>query len=175
MIRDVSPEDVYDAQDGRLPHEFHDMGMAALASGAVAVVSLAAGAGSRWTQGAGVVKALHPFCKFSGKHRTFIEVHLAKSRRTSRKFGAPVPHLIATSYLTHGPIESFLSARNFYGYEGIVRLSPGKTVGLRMVPMVRDLRFMWEEMPQRLLDEQQQKVRESLHAALIGWAQQAGE
>ena len=54
-------------------------------------------------------------------------------------------------------------------------LSPGQAVGLRMVPMVRDLRFAWEEMPQQILDEQQQKVRESLHAALIGWAQQAGE
>ena len=44
-----------------------------------------------------------------------------------------------------------------------------------MVPMERDLRFAWEEMPQQVLDEQAQKVRESLHAALIGWAQQAGE
>ena len=41
--------------------------------------------------------------------------------------------------------------------------------------MERDLRFAWEEMPQQLLDEQAQKVRESLHAALIDWAQQAGE
>ena len=41
--------------------------------------------------------------------------------------------------------------------------------------MVRDLRFAWEEMPQQLLDEQAQKVRDSLHAALIGWAQPAGE
>jgi hypothetical protein len=41
--------------------------------------------------------------------------------------------------------------------------------------MVRDLRFAWEEMPQKLLDEQQQKVRKSLHAALIGWAREGGE
>jgi hypothetical protein len=44
-----------------------------------------------------------------------------------------------------------------------------------MIPMVRDLRFAWEEMPQQLLDEQKQKMRESLHAALIGWAMQTGE
>jgi hypothetical protein len=44
-----------------------------------------------------------------------------------------------------------------------------------MIPMARDLRFAWEEMPQQILDEQKQKVRESLHAALIGWAQSAGE
>jgi hypothetical protein len=42
-----------------------------------------------------------------------------------------------------------------------------------MIPMERDLRFLWEEMPQQLLDEQAQKVRQSLHAALIGWAQSA--
>jgi hypothetical protein len=41
--------------------------------------------------------------------------------------------------------------------------------------MVRDLRFAWEETAQQLLDEQAQKVRDSLHAALLGWAQQAGE
>ena len=40
-------------------------------------------------------------------------------------------------------------------------------IGLRMVPTVRDLRFAWEEMPQQLLDEQAQKMRHSLHAALI--------
>src|SRR5213075_1233549 len=62
-----------------------------------------------------------------------------------------------------------------YGYEGPLILSPGKSIGLRMVPTVRDLRFAWEEMPQQLLDKQQQKVRDSLHAALIGWAQSAGE
>jgi hypothetical protein len=41
--------------------------------------------------------------------------------------------------------------------------------------MVRDLHFAWEEMPQQLLDEQAQKVRESLHHALIDWAAKAGE
>jgi hypothetical protein len=54
-------------------------------------------------------------------------------------------------------------------------LSPGRAIGLRLVPMERDLRFAWEEMPQQLLDEQAQKVRESLHATLIGWARHMGE
>ncbi len=67
-----------------------DIGRAALADGQVAVVTLAAGVGSRWTYGAGVVKALHPFCKLDGAHRTFAEVHLAKSRRVSRTYGAPI-------------------------------------------------------------------------------------
>src|SRR5262249_10545870 len=47
--------------------------------------------------------------------------------------------------------------------------------GLRLIPTVRDLRFVWEEMPQQILDEQQQKVRESLRHALINWARNAGE
>ena len=42
-----------------------------------------------------------------------------------------------------------------------------------MIPMARDLRFAWEDLPQQLLDEQKQKVRESGHAALIGWTQTA--
>jgi hypothetical protein len=41
--------------------------------------------------------------------------------------------------------------------------------------MERDLRFVWEEMPQQMLDEQQQKVRGSLRQALINWARAAGE
>ena len=43
-----------------------------------------------------------------------------------------------------------------------------------MIPMPRDLRFAWEEMPQQILDVQAQKVRESQHASLLGWAEAAG-
>ena len=173
-IRDVQPGDVCETATG-LPTDLCALGQDALAAGAVAVVSLAAGAGSRWTQGAGVVKALHPFCKLGGKHRTFIEVHLAKSRRVGRECGVSIPHIITTSYLTHGPITSYLDAERNYGYPGPLLLSPGRAVGLRLVPMARDLRFAWEELPQQLLDEQAQKVRESLHGALVDWARQAGE
>ncbi|MCX6029796.1 MAG: UTP--glucose-1-phosphate uridylyltransferase [Chloroflexi bacterium] len=195
-IRDVEPGDVFDATAsppapqtwgnlappavGGLGGRFRASGLEALAAGAVAVVSLSGGVGSRWTQGAGVVKALHPFCRLGGEHRTFIEVHLAKSRRVSRLAGRPLPHVITTSYLTHAPIEAFLAAEGDregrpYGYEGPLLLSPGRAIGLRFVPMARDLRFAWEEMPQQLLDEQAQKVRESLHAALIEWARRTGE
>ena len=41
--------------------------------------------------------------------------------------------------------------------------------------MVRDLRFAWEEMPQKQLDEQKQKMIESVHAALMNWARGMGE
>lgn len=175
-IEDVKPEDVADFAKHQQPaQKLESLGRAALKNGEVAVVTLAAGAGSRWTQGAGVVKALYPFCKLGGRHRTFIETHLAKSRRVSGVAGTPVPHVFTTSYLTHGPTASFLTQQKNYGYAGPLFLSPGKAVGLRMIPTVRDLRFAWEEMPQQMLDEQQQKVRDSLRTALIGWARHAGE
>jgi hypothetical protein len=151
------------------------VGMQALADGAVAVVSLAGGAGSRWTKGAGVVKALNPFARLGGRHRNFVEVHLAKSRRISRLAGKPLPHIFTTSYLTHAPVKAWLQRVGNYGYPGPLLLSQGRNVGLRLIPMARDLRFAWEEMPQQLLDEQAQKMRESLHAALIRWAEEAGE
>ena len=154
--------------------ELKALGEAALRAGEVAVVSLAGGVGSRWTQGAGVVKALNPFCKLAGKHRSFVELHLAKSRRTGRLYGQPVPHIFTTSYLTHEPIATFLAAEKDYGYPGDLYLSPGRNVGLRLVPMARDLRYAWSESPQQLLDEQAQKVQESVHAALIAWAEETG-
>ncbi len=172
-IEDVEPDDV--TMQAEIPGDARALGERALREGRVAVVTLAAGAGSRWTQGAGVVKALHPFCKFAGRHRTFIEVHLAKSRRVSRTFGVAVPHLFTTSYLTHGPTAAFLERVRNYDYDGPVLLSRGMAVGQRMIPTERDLRFLWEETAQQQLDEQQQKVRDSLRAALIQWARTAGE
>jgi hypothetical protein len=41
--------------------------------------------------------------------------------------------------------------------------------------MVRDLVFLWEEMPQETLDEQKQKVREAVRGALMDWARSKGE
>jgi hypothetical protein len=174
VIEDVTPESVFDARHQFDAH-YRRMGEDALASGSVAVVTLGGGAGSRWTRGAGVVKGLSPFCRLAGKHRTFLEVHLAKSRRTGRKYGCAVPHVITTSYLTHEPTEQLLRQKRNYGYEGPLYLSPGRSVGLRLVPMVRDLRFAWEATPQQMLDEQAQKVRDSSRAALIAWALQCGE
>jgi hypothetical protein len=170
-LEDVRDADVSFARDGAAG--FREAGLAALRDGAAAVVTLAAGVGSRWTQGAGVVKALHPFCKLGGQHRSFLEVHLAKTRRMGRLVGTPIPHVVTTSHLTHAQIVDHLARRPAHGVE--VTLSPGRAVGLRLIPMTRDLRFAWEETAHQVLDEQKQKVRESLHAALIGWAEQAGE
>lgn len=174
QIDDVAPHQVYDVTHDA-NSDYRRLGEQALASGAVAVVTLAGGAGSRWTRGSGVVKALNPFCRLADRHRTFLEVHLAKSRRSARLHGHPVPHVITTSYLTHAPTEEHLRLENNYGYDGPLLLSPGRTVGLRLIPMVRDLRFAWEETAQQLLEPQAQKMRESSRAALIAWAEQAGE
>ncbi len=174
VIEDVRSEDVLETPAGGAAGRQRLLGEKAIAQGGVAVLTLAAGAGSRWTQGAGVVKALHPFCRFRGRYRNFIEIHLAKSRRTAEEYGVAVPHVVSTSYLTHEPIERFLRAHENYGYDGPLYLSRGRSVGLRMVPMPRNLRFAWEEMPHQVLDVQAQKVRESLQSALIAWAQAAG-
>ncbi|MDI9547596.1 MAG: UTP--glucose-1-phosphate uridylyltransferase, partial [Chloroflexota bacterium] len=96
-IEDVHEDELVDfghSDAAAQRRRWRDLGMQALAEGAAAVVSLAGGAGSRWTHGAGVVKALHPFSKLGGKHRSFIEVHIAKSRLTSRLCGTPLPHVI---------------------------------------------------------------------------------
>ncbi|MCF7734077.1 MAG: UTP--glucose-1-phosphate uridylyltransferase, partial [Akkermansiaceae bacterium] len=176
VIEDVEPGDLTDATvPGALGDDHLRRGLGALAAGEVAVVTLAAGAGSRWTQGAGVVKALHPFCKLDGRHRSFIEVHLAKSRKLSQLVGTALPHIFTTSFFSHDATRRFLEDHGNYGYEGPLLLSEGRSIGLRLVPTVRDLRFAWEEMPQQVLDVQQQKVRESLRTALLNWAQAQGE
>ena len=97
-----------------------------MAGGEVAVLALAGGAGSRWTRGAGVVKALHPFCRFQGKYRNFIEIHLAKGRKSAGRFGVHAPFVVSTSYLTHEPIERFLS--------GQCKAYPGRWPPRRAVP-----------------------------------------
>src|SRR5664279_5732735 len=157
---------IEDAAPDPLDAAHRELGMRALAEGRVAVVTLAGGVGSRWTKGAGAVKALNPFCKLGGRHRNFIEVHLAKSLRVGRECGTLLPHIVTTSYLTHDSVEQHLARESNYHYPGPLVLSPGRIIGLRMA---------WEEMPQQMLDEQAQKVREGLHAALIKWAAQAGE
>jgi hypothetical protein len=131
--------------------------------------------GSRWTQGAGVVKGLHPFAKFGDRHRSFIDVHLAKTRRTARTFGAGVPHVFTTSYLTHGAIERHLAAEHADALGRSILLSPGRSIGLRLVPTLRDLHFAWEEVAQQKLDEQKEKMRDSVRAALGHWARATGE
>ncbi len=173
-IVDVNEDDVFNSTR-ELMSQYRKVGSDAIASGMVAVLTLAAGAGSRWTKGAGTVKALNPFCKIAGDHRSFIETHIAKSKKSMKDFGIAIPHVISTGYMTHDAIKQCLEREKYYGYAENAYLSPGSNVGLRLVPTVRDLRFAWMEMPQQLLDEQAQKVLESLHTSLMDWAKRTGE
>ena len=98
-----------------------------------------------------------------------------KAGLIGNQYNAPIPHFITTSYLTNGPVEKHLEYVNRYNYPAPLLLSPGKMVGLRLIPSERDLRFAWEETAQQVLDEQAQKVKESAQAALINWVKQVGE
>src|SRR5208337_3184225 len=110
VIEDVARGDVLDTITDGLETADDRTGQSALVGGEVAVLALAGGAGSRWTRGAGVVKALHPFYRFQEKYRNFIEIHLAKGRKTAARCGAAAPIVVSTSYLTHAPIQGFLQS-----------------------------------------------------------------
>ncbi|HYQ15865.1 MAG TPA: hypothetical protein VEQ58_08910, partial [Polyangiaceae bacterium] len=172
-LEDVRSSDVVQ------PHSLGDaqerLGRAALERGEACVITLAAGAGSRWTHGAGTVKAIYPFAKLADRFRTFLEVHLAKTRRRGRQFGAMPPHVITTSHLTHEPIARLLEREGGYGLGDAVILSEGRSIGLRLVPTARDLRFAWAELREQKLEERKQKVRDDGRAALIDWAIRSGE
>ncbi len=173
-ILDANDADLI-AAHGPFPAEAVRRGEAALRNGEVAVVSLAAGVGSRWTTGAGVVKAVNPFVMLDGKHRGFLELHLAKTGQSQRRFGVKIPHIVTTSFLTHATIEHHLSQSGQYGHDGPVILSRGQSIGQRLIPMARDLTFLWEEGSHEILDENKQKVRDSGRRAILDWARSKGE
>ena len=156
------------------------------------------------TRGGGCVKALHPFAKFGGKFRSFLDVHISKCRQTVKECrkedeeddtnnsscvdGAgsrihPLLHVVTTSHMTHRPIENYLN-RHHNGLMSStpnnktctdIRLSRGRSIGLRMIPTVHDLKFAWEERQQQRLDPQAQKVKDCANGALMDWAEQTGE
>ena len=173
-IEDVPASELFELRKSR-DSELEAIGRQAIEEGRVCVVTFAAGVGSRWTQGAGVVKSLHPFYQMSGRHRNFIDIHLAKSRTISQRFNQQIPHAFTTSYLTHAPIEAYLKDTYREQCNESIFLSPGKSIGLRLVPTERDLRFAWEEIAQQKLDEQKQKLLESQRAALLAWVRSVGE
>lgn len=170
QITDAQPGDVTPFE--QITDEHRQRGAAALAAGEVAVVTLAGGLGSRWTRGAGVVKALNPFWPRDGAWRSFLDVHEAKCRRAAQRWGTPPAHVITTSWLTHEPIAAW-AGRQARGERPL--LSPGRGVGLRMIPTERDLKFLWHETGRQLQDEQSEKVAASSHSALLAWARQRGQ
>jgi hypothetical protein len=176
---DLDIRDVDDSELIRAGAEKHgaatSAGESALRRGEVGVVTLAAGVGSRWTTGAGVVKAVNPFVNIGGCHRSFLEIHLAKTRKVEREFQIKIPHIVTTSYLTHFAIERHLKSSGNYGHDGAVYLSRGQSIGQRLIPMARDLSFLWEETSQETLDENKQKVRDAGRRAILEWAKSQGE
>jgi hypothetical protein len=92
-----------------------------------------------------------------------------------REAGFFPAHVFTTSFVTHDALKAALTRENNYGYEGQVRLSEGRSIGLRLIPTVRDLRFAWEQVAQQQLEERKQKVRDSARKALMDWASTAGE
>ncbi|MEO6760182.1 MAG: UTP--glucose-1-phosphate uridylyltransferase, partial [Saprospiraceae bacterium] len=153
VIEDVRPEHVTAASPA---HE--GRGREAIQAGNLAMVTMAGGLGSRWTKGAGVVKALHPFHRVGNRYYSFLDIQREKARR------AGVPHVVTTSYLTYEAISRTGA-----------RVSAGRSIGQRMIPTVADLRYLWEVLPQQQLDVQKQKVRESGRASLQAWVRQMGE
>ena len=109
-IRDVDDSELIQATEAPSASVL-GLGESALRRGEVAVVTLPRGVGSRWTTGAGVVKAVNPFVDLDGRHRGFLEIHLAKTRKTQREFNTTIPHIVTTSYLTHSAIERHSSRR----------------------------------------------------------------
>ncbi len=168
-MRDVEDSELIPAR-GPWPAPAVRTGRESIAAGEVAVVTLAAGVGSRWTTGAGVVKAVNPFAQLAGSHRSFLEIHLAKTRQVQQSLGVAIPHVVTTSYLTHAAIEHHLQATGNYGHDGPVYLSRGQSIGQRLIPMTRDLTFLWEETSHETLDENKQKVREAGRRAILEWA-----
>ena len=174
-IRDVADSDLIAAEQLAPTEPAIARGLEALRRGEVAVVTLAAGVGSRWTTGAGVVKAVNPFVLIDGRHRSFLELHLAKTRKAQRQAGVAIPHVVTTSFLTHAAIERHLAQTRQYGHDGPVYLSRGQSIGQRLIPMARDLTFLWEEGAHETLDENKQKVRDASRRAILEWAKAQGE
>jgi hypothetical protein len=155
--------------------ELESVGAEAIRRKEVAVVTFAGGLGSRWSHGAEVVKPVCPIAVIDGSHRSFLEIHIAKSRKTGMLFGPSVPHIFTTSYLTHDAIGKFLKNSDSFGYGDHIYLSPSRSIGRRVYPMERDLRFSWYEELRQKKDVNVQKVDENTRSALIEWTRSRGE
>lgn len=59
--------------------------------------------------------------------------------------GINLQHVFTTSYLSHTPIDTFISAHQKVNTNQLLYISSGRAIGLRLIPTERDLRFLWEE------------------------------
>jgi UDP-N-acetylglucosamine pyrophosphorylase/galactokinase/mevalonate kinase-like predicted kinase len=174
-IEDVRVDEILQFRDETGKEEYHLTGVEALKRNEVAVVTFAGGMGTRWAHGAAVVKPVNPFIWMEGRHRTFLEIHVAKSRKTAESYSCTLPHIFTTSYLTHDAVKNYLVRFDFFHYKESLYLSPAKTIAHRVYPMERDLRFFWEEQLQQKQNEHIQKVLDRQHAAFIEWARVRGQ
>lgn len=174
-IDDVSGDEMLHFENEKALPEYYEKGRDSLKRNEVAVVTFAGGLGSRWTDGAAVVKPINPFLEIEGRYRTFIEVHIAKSKKIGKLYRNKIQHLFTTSYLTHEAILSYLKRFDYFDYKGHIYLSPGKSIGHRVYPMERDLRFYMEGELQQRQNENIQKVQDDIRRALIEWTKKRGE
>jgi UDP-N-acetylglucosamine pyrophosphorylase len=174
-IRNINDDEIFHYELEPSTPELAAIGLESIRQGRAGVVTFAGGMGSRWTEGAAVIKAINPFVKMAGMYRTFIEIHLAKSRKTAQVSGRRIPHAFTTSYLTHDAIADYLYQSDYFGAKDTVYLSTGKSIGRRVYPMQRDLNFFWNEQLQQKLDKNAQKVQDDLRHALIDWSRSKGE
>ena len=174
-IDDVREDEILNFENENAPSEFYKKGIESLKRNEVTVVTFAGGLGSRWTDGAAIVKPVNPFLEIEGRYRTFIEIHLAKSRKTEKLSGHKIQHVFTTSYLTHEAVLSYLNRFDYFDFKRHIYLSPGKSIGHRVYPMERDLRFYMEEELQQKQNENIQKVQDDIRKALIEWTKKRGE
>ncbi len=174
-VIDIHEGDIPDIDNMDSREEYYKTGCDALKRNEIAVVTFAGGMGSRWSQGSGVIKPISPFIQIRDRYRTFIELHIAKSRKSNTLSESTVPHVFTTSYLTHDAISDYLKDADYFGYRDHVYLSQAKSIGHRVFPMERDLRFYWQEQLQQKMDDNIQKVQDAAHEALIDWAKSKGE
>jgi galactokinase/mevalonate kinase-like predicted kinase len=176
IIRDAGISDVL-----IIPREGHPdfqrcrtKGAASLRRGEAAVVTLGAGLGSRWSGGEAVVKLLSPFVMIEGRHRSFLEIHLAKSARTSRDFGHPIQHAITTSFLTHRALSGTLSEEENYGSSGKVYLSPSLSTIQRLYPTEDDLREQMKPRLREIRDQESRRLARRSLDRLVNWISRLG-
>ncbi len=168
-ITEVAADAVIDAEPGSATLLAEAQRL--IAAGAVAEVILAGGVGSRWSGGAGVVKALSPFVRLRGAWRSFLELHLRRHQREGAH-----PLLITASFLTEEPIRRWLGdlQASDPALVAEVRVSSGRGVCQRMVPTQADLATWFTRTSRSRLDPQAEKQRQALDRAWLAWAGSQG-
>ena len=176
MIKDAGISDIQHLPGKEHPDfsRFRARGEESLRRGEAAVVTLGSGLGSRWSGGAAVVKLLSPFVIIDGFHRSFLEIHLAKSAKSSRDYGHPVQHAVTTSFLTHQAISDTLTSRESYSSPGKIYLSPSLSTIQRLYPTEGDLRESAKTYLREIRDQEGRRVARRRLDRLVKWISRVG-